>query len=80
VYEILKWKGEHITVQGIPGFASIARVMDCNNHWLTIQRFSAGARGCNRGGARPESIPLERITVSFDIQNDRLKLVVCPRS
>ena len=73
-YEILEWKGKTITV-GVPAGHTRAfrvpfdrpsracTVVGCNQFYVTLE--DAG---------RKESIPLSRIQVSFDQQNQRLML------
>ena len=74
-YEILKWKGREITTAtkerfylfGKPSGHQVTRslgiVLDCNQFYVTLD---------NQG--RKESIPLERIEISFDHQAQRLEL------
>ena len=69
VYEILKWKGKQVTVVSVTGFNMGVReisvpvphtISDCNAFYVTLNGT--------------ESIPLNRVTISFDHTQNRLKL------
>lgn len=73
VREILKWRGELVTVEATrrDGVIVVAEemVVDCNQFYVTLE---------DKAHKHRESCPLARTEASFDQQKNRLKLEVRP--
>ena len=80
-YEILKWKGQVVSAYSITnlgdhghGWAAYnppPTILDCTPHFLMIgQPISQGSP------LHLSSHPLERVTISYDNENHRLKLEI----
>jgi hypothetical protein len=73
-YEIIQWKGRDISIEQTyvgrtTKYPSVARVVDCNAFYATLLR-----------GNDPISFPLVRVDLSYDHENDRLKLEIHERA
>jgi len=75
-HEILKWKGRQVSVRkmrperevtrlGPSQSESIATVIECNQFWVTLQEPQS-----------VNSVPLERVRLSFDHPASRLRLEI----
>jgi predicted HTH transcriptional regulator len=78
VAEILKWKNKSVVVNflhpeeahyrvGRVATSAVAIVQDCNEHWVTLKEERASVA---------RSISLNRVTLAFDDQNNRLVIEV----
>jgi hypothetical protein len=83
VYEILKWKQQWVSVDyvrteqvqlmGPISHSEVLRVVECNQFYVTLSSTPVGML------SKPDTcLPLNRVHLSFDVGNNRLKLEVLP--